>query len=378
MKLLFVANVDWYVISHRYKILESAVNFGWQVTVACEDTGRRSELEALGIRFIDFKFERSGTNPLKEIVLLRRFYRLYRKEKFDVLHHVSLKPVIYGSVIAKLLKKPAVLNAVSGLGYAFTKKDKKMGFTQKSMLYLMRFGFNKKNLAFIFQNNDDYEQLSDLGVIHDYNLVYFIKGSGVDLDEYKPMSKEVEGDKVDILFPARMLYDKGIVELQGAAEMLRKDYESKVLFTLAGKADPDNKAGVSEEYLNNWQDGSYVKWIGFSENMIETLRNSDIAVLPSYREGLPKSLIEAAAMGKPIVTTNAIGCKECVDEGINGYLVDVKSETQLADALKKLIVDANLREKMGKASRLKAEKEFDVKIVIKKHLEIYDELLKLG
>lgn len=376
MDILFVANVDWYVISHRIKIIEAAVDNGFNVTVACEDTGQKSEILKTGAHFVDFKFSRSGTNPLKELLLLYKFYNLYKTEKFDVLHHVSLKPVIYGSFMARLLKKPAILNAVSGLGYVFTSENSKSGVIQKAMLTLMKYGFKKQNLAFIFQNTDDHRELKNLGSVFPENIVYYIKGSGVDLKEYSPKTNS-GSRKIKILFPARMLFDKGIRELKTATELLKNAFEDKVTFVLAGKADPGNKAGVSEDYLNNWQDGSYVKWIGFSKNMIETFQESDIVILPSYREGLPKSLIEAAAMGKPIITTNAVGCKECVDDGVNGLLVPVRSGEKLAEALIKLIENPELRKKMGNASRIKAENEFDIGLVISKHLEIYKELYSL-
>jgi glycosyltransferase involved in cell wall biosynthesis len=379
MKLLFVANVDWYVISHRIKIIEEAVKSGWDVTVACEDTGEKHVILETGAKFIDLPFSRSGTNPIKELVVLYRFFRLYRRQKADVIHHVSLKPVIYGSFIARILKKPTVLNAVSGLGYVFTGKNKGSGMVQKAMLYIMNYGFNRNNLAFIFQNDDDYQELRQLGVVYEKNIINFIKGSGVNLSLYQDQGKEKsESEKVKILFPARMLWDKGIDELRTATEILKESYEGNATFILSGRADDGNKAGVPLSYLNKWTDGNYVRWIGHSENMIETFGEADIVVLPSYREGIPKSLIEASAMGKPIVTTNAVGCKECVDHMINGLLVPVKSSDELAKALVKLIDDPSLRIKMGKASRKKAEEEFDINSVVQKHLEIYQDLLTLA
>jgi len=377
MKLLFVANVDWYVISHRIQIIEEAVKNGWDVTVACEDTGEKETILETGAKFIDLPFSRSGTNPIKELGVLIRFYLLYKEQKADIIHHVSLKPVIYGSFIARILKKPTVLNAVSGLGYVFTGKHKGSGIVQRTMLSIMRYGFNRDNLAFIFQNQDDYHKLLQLGAVYDKNIIHFIKGSGVDLSLYQDKAP-VTNEKVKILFPARMLWDKGIDELRAASTLLKKDYKTKASFVLSGRDDDGNKAGVPLSYLNEWTDGNYVNWIGHSENMIKTFGEADIVVLPSYREGMPKSLIEAAAMGKPIVTTNAVGCKECVDDNINGFLVPVKSTKELAEALAKLIDDPKLRKTMGKASRIKAEEEFNIDSVIEKHLEIYQDLLNLA
>lgn len=377
MKLLFVANVDWYVISHRIKIIQEAVKNGWDVTVACENTGKKDIIINTGAKFIDFPFSRSGTNPFKELVLLRKFYVLYKNNKADVIHHVSLKPVIYGSFVAKILKKPTVLNAVSGLGYAFTGKHKGTGSLQKVMRLMMRYAFKRKNLSFIFQNKEDHQELIDLGAVYKNNIIYFIKGSGVDLNEYQPSYKSIENSRVVILFPARMLWDKGVRELRQATEILKPAFFDKITFVLAGKANDDNKASVPKGYLTEWSDGSYVDWIGHSDNMVKTFQESDIVVLPSYREGMPKSLIEAAAMGKPIVTTDTVGCKDCVADGVNGYLVPLKDEKKLAEALKILINNKELRTTMGRASRQKAELEFDYHIVVNEHLKIYQELLNL-
>lgn len=371
-KLLLVANVDWFFISHRLCIAEEAVREGWNVTVACEDTGRAEEIRACGIKFVDLSFSRSGTNPKQELQTLLAFYKLYKKVKPDVLHHITLKPVIYGTFISKILRTSAVLNAVSGLGYNFT--GTRRGPVQKTMIQLMRYGFKRKNLAFIFQNKDDLAELRDMRVIQPENKIHFIKGSGVDLTKFLNAGFPA-GDRIKILLPTRMLWDKGVAELRAASEILKNDYYDKISFILAGLADEDNKAGVPSSYLIDWEDGEFVKWIGYQKEMASIYTDSDIVVLPSYREGMPKTLLEACAAGRPIVTTDAIGCRECVDENVNGFKVPVKSIVELAKAIKKLIDNEALRISMGEASRKKAEREFDQKEVIKKHLLIYKELL---
>lgn len=370
--LLLVANVDWYVISHRLKIIEHASSTGWKVIVACHDSGRSQEIRATGAEFIDFPFSRSGTNPFTELLLVVRFIRLYTKIKPDIVHHVSLKPVVYGSLAARLTRVPAVLNAISGLGYTFTNKRKSM--VQKLMVRMMTYGFKRKNLAIVFQNRDDYSEMEGLGITYEENRVHFIKGSGVDLQEYG-FKDLPSGDKVKVLLPSRMLWDKGVRELREASEILEEKYINTVTFILAGMADDENKAGVPKTYLKDWENGSYVKWLGHCKNMIEVYADSHIVVLPSYREGMPKSLIEASAIGRPIITTTAIGCKECVDEGMNGFKVPVKNSQKLAEAIAKLVDDEKLREKMSKASRDKAVREYDINLVIDKHMDIYNNLL---
>ena len=370
-KLLMVANVDWFFISHRLCIAEDALKEGWDVYVACHDSGRSNEIIEKGINFINISFSRSGTNILEELNTLKKFYNLYKKLKPDVVHHITLKPVIYGSVASKITKIHGTVNAISGLGYNFTGNRK--GIVQKLMIRFMKFGFNQKNISTIFQNQDDYNEIKNLSVIKTVNQIYFIKGSGVNLKEFKH-SKFINTGKVKILFPVRMLWDKGVKELKVASEILKEKYESKIIFILAGLADTDNKAGVTEAYLRSWEDKEYVDWIGYQKNMIQVYQNSDIVVLPSYREGMPKSLIEACAIGRPIVTTTAVGCKECVDEEVNGFKVPVKSTIELAEAIEKLVLSKELRFEMGKNSRIKAENEFSQQNVVKEHLKIYKNL----
>lgn len=371
-KLLMVANVDWFFISHRLCIAQEAVKQGWQVTVAAENTGRAVEIESEGILFIDFPFSRSGTNLLQELKTLKNFYNLYKRVQPTVVHHITLKPVIYGSFVSKLLKVKGVLNAVSGLGYNFT--EGRSGIVPRIMIKIMQFGFSRKNVSIIFQNSDDYKELKDLDVLNQNNNIVFIKGSGVNLEVFKPY-EALKHNKVNILLPTRMLWDKGIKELREASQLLKSKYADRIVFILSGLADEDNKAGVPSSYLNAWQDGKYVKWIGYQRDMVAVYQDADIVVLPSYREGMPKTLIEACAMGKPIITTDAIGCRECVDEGVNGFKVSVKSSIELANAIVKLVNNDNLRIEMGKQSRLKAIKEFNQEDVIAKHLETYENLL---
>lgn len=371
-KILFVTNVDWFFISHRLVIAEEAQRRGFEVIVAAEDTGRSQEIRDKGINFINLSISRSGTNPFKEFKTLINFYSIYTSIEPDVVHHITLKPVIYGSIIAKLLRIRGVVNAISGLGYNFTKG--RQSIVQKAILYIMRLGFSRKNLVVIFQNENDHEELTDLGIINSSNEIVRIKGSGVDLEKYYE-SPFPAFNRIKILLPSRMLWDKGVKELREASNILKEKYSNKIEFILSGLADEDNKAGVPTSYLKGWDDGKYVKWIGYQKNMFKIYQNSHIVVLPSYREGMPKALLEACAVGRAIVTTNAIGCKETVDEGVNGFKVPVASSTDLANALEELINNHDLVKQMGHNSRAKAEKEFDVKNVVEKHIEIYNSLL---
>jgi len=367
-KLLFVTNVDWFFISHRLILAKEAKKNGFEVFVACQDTGRSSEITKIGVKFINLPLSRSGTNPIKELGTIFNFYKLYKKLKPDIVHHIALKPIIYGSLTSRLLRIKGVVNAVSGLGYNFT-ADRK-GLVQKMMLRLLRIGFNRGNISVIFQNEDDKKVFQALKIISSINNIVKIKGSGVDLIKY-PFTKLPSFEVIKILFPTRMLWDKGVKEMRIASAILREKYEDRIQIFLCGMTDDGNKAGVPTSYLEDWQDGKYVKWIGYQKDMVKVYQDSHIVVLPSYREGIPKALIEASAIGRAIVTTDAIGCKECVDEGVNGLKVPIYSTKELAIAIEKLILNHKIIDEMGRKSRLKAEREFNVVDVVDKHLQIY-------
>jgi glycosyltransferase involved in cell wall biosynthesis len=371
-KILFVANVDWFFISHRLVIAEEAKKNGFEVIVAAKDTGRSQEIIDKGIQFINLSFSRSGTNLTKESITLIKVYKIYYKLKPDIVHHITLKPVIYGSIIAKLLKIKGVVNAISGLGYNFTKE--RLGFVSKVMLQFMRYGFKSERVSLIFQNQDDFQELSKLNVVSKRNKIFFIKGSGVDLNAFKTDCFP-DFEKIKILLPIRMLWDKGVRELYDASDILKANYIDKIEFILAGIADEENKAGVPASFFKQWEDGVYVKWIGFQKDMYNVYKNSHIVILPSYREGMPKTLLEGCAMGRAIITTNSIGCKECVDEGINGLKVPVKDAQSLANAIETLVNNPSRIIEMGKASRLKAKKEFDINFVLQIHSQIYNQYL---
>lgn len=368
-KLLIVCNVDWFFISHRIGIARQAVLEGYDVYVAAEDTGRADEIRQVGAKFINLSFSRSGTNLIDELKVLLAFNKLYKNLAPDIVHHITLKPVIYGSLVAKFRNIKGVVNAIAGLGYNFTEDRKGLLFSV--LIKLMKYGFNRENVSVIFQNKSDYNDLKNTGVLNKKNMIFYTNGSGVDLNQYQ-YSALPSNDRINILFPTRMLWDKGVKELKIASDILKAKYKDQVTFLLAGLADDGNKMGVTSDYLNAWSDGVYVNWIGYQKDMPSVFANSEIVVLPSYyREGMPKSLIEACAIGRPIITTNSIGCEECVENGFNGFKIEPRNTAELANALEKLISSRSLREELGKNSRVKAERDFDVKEVINVHMNIY-------
>ena len=367
--ILFLVNVDWYFISHRLLIAKKAIAKGYIVYVACLDTGRSDEIKAIGANFINLPISRSGINPFRELSTLIYIHKIFKKVNPDIVHNISIKAVIYGSLISKLFTSIHLVNAISGLGYNFTKNRK--GIIQKLLIQLLRFGFQRKNLTVIFQNEDDELFFKENRIISRNNKILRIKGSGVDLSKFRK-TKLPDFDIIKILLPSRMLWDKGVKELRQASEILKPKYKGKIQFILCGFADKDNRAGVPEHYLKDWHDEIYVNWIGYKKDMVEVYNDCHIVVLPSYREGMPKYLFEACAVGRAIITTNAVGCRDCVNEGINGLKVSVYSSRELAMAIEKLILNQAILIKMGLNSRKKAEKEYDVNNVVSKHLKIYD------
>ena len=246
---------------------------------------------------------------------------------------------------------------------------------QKVAKIAMKFAFHSKGFSFILQNPDDFSSVKNTGYVPDKNL-YLIKGSGVDLDEFN-FTPQPNNSVQEILFPARMLRDKGIMELVETAGLLRDKLKGKAKFVLAGDCNSTNPTALKEKDLLPLLEAGYIEWIGYQKEMKPVYQKSDIVVLPSYREGLPKSLIEACAIGRPIVTTNVTGCRECVNDMYNGFLVPAKQSVPLAEAIEKLVDNQSLRKTMGENSRKIAERDFSIDNVVKKHFEIYQSLIKL-
>jgi glycosyltransferase involved in cell wall biosynthesis len=366
-KIVFVVNVDWFFISHRLPLALEAKKKGYSVIIATTDTGRINELISLGFQTYDLKIDRSGTNPLKEISRIYKIFLILKKTKPAVVHNVTLKMAIYGSIASRFVKVPKVINAISGLGYNFTADRKTI--SKKIIYLLMNFAFKNHNNLFIFQNPDDLNLIKMLRVDIG-NRYCIIKGVGVDLVKFSYSERE---RKVGIGFiqTARMLRDKGISEFIRASRIVQNKYpESR--FLLVGDVDIENPASYTEKELRKELMDTTVIWLGYRSDIVELLQNSDIMVFPSYREGLPKSLIEAAAMGLPIITTDTAGCRECVDDGVNGFLVPVGDSTLLAEKMIQLIENPDLIMKMGKESRYKAEREFSIDSVLKKTLTLYE------
>ena len=370
-KLLIVVNEDRFFLSHRKEIAVAALSHGYDVAVVAKNTGKREEVESLGLRMIDLPINPTGKNIFQDLKTLYFLMKLYRDEKPTIVHHVGLKNILWGGLAAKLLRVPAVLSAVSGLGVIFSQE--KSSIMAGMILKVLRFSHHRKNLAVIFQNSEDRTLFRRKKIVNERQM-YFTKGSGVNLDEYS-YTKEPDGEKVNVIFTGRMVREKGVVVLVEAAEKLREEFENRVEFWLCGGLS-NNPRALSEFDLNKLCDGKFIKWLGHRTDVKDLLKKANIVAFPSYyREGVPKSLIEACAIGRPIVTTNSIGCKDVVVNGVNGFLVEIKDSEFLALRLKELIEDKALRVSMGLKSREFAERDFSVDVVVDTHLKIYKKLV---
>jgi len=360
-RLLYVVNNAAFFLSHRLPIAVAARKAGFDVHVATPPGEAARRIAEAGFPFHPIRLRRGGKSPVGALVALLSLWRLYRRLHPDVVHHVTIKPVLLGGIAARLACVPAVVHAVSGLGYAFLAG----GALRTAARALYRFAFGHGNLRVIFQNPDDREELDMLPK----EKSVLIRGAGVDLDEFRP-SPEPSGPPV-VLLPARMLKDKGVGEFVEAARALR----GTARFVLCGAPDPANPNTVTRETLEVWQREGAVEWWGHKDDMPNVLRQCHVVCLPSYyKEGLPKALLEAAASGRPIVTTFVPGCREAVKEGVNGLTVPPRDVEALVAALRALIEDPDLRASMGAKGRRIAEEEFSVEEVARRTLEVYREL----
>lgn len=370
-KLMFVVNVDWFFLSHRLPIALEALRQGYQVHIATCLTDKLDELNSHGFVVHPLSLDRSSAglgNALRTMVELWSVLKFVRP---DVLHLVTIKPVLLGGLVARLAKVPAVVAAISGLGFVFLANGAKAMVRRCLVCELYRLALGHHNLKVIFQNLDDRASMAKLAQIPEQKLE-MIRGSGVDLAQY--YQTPLPPGMPVVLFVARLLADKGVREFVLAARLLKQQGVS-ARFCLVGSLDPANPASLADAELKQWANEGVVELWGKRSDIPEVLRSAHIVVLPSYREGLPKTLLEAAACGRAVVTTDVPGCRDAIDPGVTGLLVPVRNATALAETVNGLINDPARCQAMGNAGRALAERSFDVRQVVAKHLRIYQELI---
>ncbi|MFA4994039.1 MAG: glycosyltransferase family 4 protein [Bdellovibrionales bacterium] len=372
MKIAFVLTEDWFFCSHFMDRALAAKEAGHDVVVIVHTNKHAEEIRSKKLRLIPLCLDRRSVNPFKELHVVWQIYRAYLAERPDIVHHVALKPVLYGTIAAKLAGIKRIVNAPVGMGYIFTSQSFKASFLRLLVASGLRALLNPHGSKVIFENKDDLENLIAQGYVRRGDAV-LIRGAGIDTDFYRP-SPEPEGTPVVVL-TARMLWDKGVGEFVEAARLLRAK-GVKARFLLVGAPDTLNPSTIPEEKLRQWKASGDVEVLGFQSDIRRIIAGSHIVCLPSYREGLPKSLLEALACGKPVVTTDVSGCREVVRDGVNGLLVPARNAGALAAALEKLLGSPEERARMGQAGRLMAEEEFDKRHVIAETLRVYNALAR--
>ncbi len=363
--LLYLVTEDWYFWSHRLELARAARDAGFTVAVATRVSAHGPRIEAEGFALHPLRLRRSSLNPWSELAAMAELRTLYRRVRPSLVHHVALKPVLYGSVAARFAGVPAVVNALTGMGFVFTSNRLKAQLLRPAVVAAFRVALRGSYI--ILQNDDDRDVLVGASAAND-DQITIIRGSGVELTRFIP-TPEPEGRSVVVL-PARMLWDKGVGEYVAAARQLRAEGLT-ARFLLVGERDTENPSGVPEAQLRAWHTEGIVEWLGRRDDMPRVLAEANLVCLPSYREGLPKALLEAAASARAIVTTDVPGCREVVRDGCNGLLVPRGNASALAAALRRLLQEPETRHRMGAIGRQRAESEFAIGRITEESLKVY-------
>lgn len=370
-RLLFVVNDAAFFLSHRLPVALAAQKEGYEVHVATPESLASAKIKDAGLTFHSFPLSRSGKNPLKELISLFALGWLFFRLKPQLIHLVTIKPVLYGGLMARVLRVPAVVAAISGLGFLYIADSKSAGAWRTKLAYLYRMAFKQKKLKVIFQNPDDRQTILNMKACGSSQTV-LIRGSGVDLKKY-PYIPEPQNEFVVVMI-SRLLKDKGVFEYVNAAKQLQAQH-LKINFKLIGDRDLNNPACVEQSFLEQWKQEAHVEILGYRSDIASLMSQANLVVLPSYREGLPKVLMEAAACGRAVITTDVPGCRDAIDPNISGLLVPVRDDKALATAIKRLFENFEYRQQLGIAGRRLAENEFRIEKIVAEHLQIYRELV---
>ncbi|MBT9507354.1 glycosyltransferase family 4 protein [Rhodoferax sp.] len=370
-KLLFLVTEDWYFCSHRLPPARAAQAAGYDIVVATRVERKGAEILDQGFKLVPIGLRRKSRNPFRELGAIAEIVQLYWRERPDIVHHVALKPVLYGSLAALIAHRPVVVNALAGMGFLFTSSQRSATLLRAVVSQVFKVLLNAGRNVLILQNRDDAALLVTNGLVAS-SRVRLIRGSGVDIQRFRA-SHEREGTPL-VMLPSRMLWDKGVGEFVAAVSMLRARGIVSARFVLVGDGDGDNPASISDEQLQAWTDSGVVECWGRCNDMPAAFAKAHIVCLPSYREGLPKVLLEAAACSRALIATDVPGCREIVHHGKTGLLVPPRNAALLADAIELLLGNPDLRQRMGTAGRHLVEAEFSDTKVAQETLAVYDEM----
>ncbi len=366
-RLLFIVSEDWYFVSHRLHLAEYALKHGYEVFLLCRTSKYKRKIESVGVRVFEWRIDRGSLNPFLELRALYDIMSALRAIKPDIVHSVSLKPVLYAAIISKFTKQYKFVHALTGMGFVFSSEKKLVKVLQSLLLKLLRLLFNEKHIRLVLQNYDDYNYILKEKLIQESN-VYVIRGAGVDTQYFSP--NHVSGDVPIVILPARMLWSKGVGEFVDAARRLHlKGIEAR--FVLVGKPDTKNPDYISASQIDVWINEGVIEAWGVKDDMANVLNQASIVCLPSYREGLPKALLEGASCGLPIVAFDVPGCREIVIDNENGFLVPVKDVVALSESLELLLEKPKLCCTMGSAGRDLVLKNFSQEKIASETLNIW-------
>ena len=372
MKLILFANTDWYLYNFRRSLALGAKAAGHDVVLVSPPGRYGSKLASLGLRWIPAPMDRRSLNPMREAALLVWLWRLARAERVDIVHGFTIKCAVYGALAARFAGAARV-NAVAGMGYVFISDEGRARVLRPVVRTLMRIALGGRRARLILQNRDDVALFERAGVASP-EKIRLIPGSGVDCARFRPPATVDLERRPRVVLAARMLWDKGVGEFVEAAQILKAQARD-ISFVLAGGPDPGNPASIPESALREWQAAGLVEWLDHVDDMPKLLADADVVVLPSYREGLPKSLIEAAACARPLIATDAPGCREVVRDGVDGLLVPVRDASALASAIARLLDNRAFARRLGDAARAKALAEYDERNIVARTLAVYAELI---
>tara|TARA_Y100000591_G_scaffold331692_1_gene366428 strand:+ start:194 stop:1276 length:1083 start_codon:yes stop_codon:yes gene_type:complete len=351
-----------------------SIKKGFDVYLITKKTSSKSKIiEAHGIKVININISRGEISPISDAKVLIKLILILKKIRPDILHAVAMKPILYGNIASFILRIPHCISSFAGLGYVFISKSIKAKLVGYVLKRFFRLFINRNGNSIIFQNKDDFNLMIDDNVINE-NRSVIIRGSGVNGQIFS-FTKENNKTK-NIVLASRLLWDKGINEFVNASELIKKKYRKKIRFIIVGKIDKHNPTAIEEKKLLEWEDKELIEWWGYRKDVNILYEKSNIVCLPSYREGLPKSLIEAAACGRAIITSDVPGCREIVVDGYNGLLVPEKNSLLLAKAILKLINNDSLRNQMGINGLKLFEKNFTIEKIVSEHMALYNSLLE--
>lgn len=370
-KLLFFVTVDWFFCSHFLERAKAAKEAGYEVAVLCSVHKHQAVVELSGIRIIPLSIDRRSLNPFLSLLTLFRVIYVYRREKPDIVHQIALKPILLGGLAAMITRVPNVVNAIVGCGYLFISQKMSIRAIRACVLCALSFILKRPQSHVVFENSDDMNGFIKDGLV-DPKAVSLIRGAGVNPLNYQHGIPGASSPMV--VLTARLLWDKGVSEFVEAARLLHGQ-GVQARFVVVGNSDEGNRASIGSDTLGAWQTEGIVEFLGFRTDVPYLLEQASIACLPSYREGLPKALLEAMAAGLPCVTTDVPGCREAVTHGDNGLLVPAGDAIALAKALNILIQDVSLRQRMGQRGRERIEREFSSEIIIGQTLALYEDIL---